>query len=84
MFSVRFAREVIVTRHARDRMQQRSISESLLLTVIDEGALRYRDAAHLWAWLDAPGRADNLICAALLVDDAVVVKTVMHHWEPLP
>ena len=84
MFSVRFAREVIVTNHARVRMQQRNIGDLLLLRVIDEGSLRYRDGAHLWAWLDAPGRADNLICAALLVDVAVVIKTVMHHWELLP
>jgi hypothetical protein len=36
----------------------------------------------LWAWRGVPGRSDNLVCAALVLDDAVViVKTVMHHWE---
>jgi L-asparaginase/Glu-tRNA(Gln) amidotransferase subunit D len=27
-------------------------------------------------------RADNLICAVLVLEDAVVVKTVMHHFTP--
>ena len=35
MFSARFAREVIVTRHARQRMNERGISETVLLRVID-------------------------------------------------
>ena len=51
----------------------------LLLRVIDEGAIRYKDATHLWAWLDVPGRNDNLMCAVLVLDDALIVKTVMHH-----
>ena len=62
MFSVRFAREVIVTRHARQRMIERDVSDDLLLRLIDEGLTRYRDSTHLWAWLDVPGRDDNLVC----------------------
>jgi hypothetical protein len=27
-----------------------------------------------------PGRADNLICAVLVLETAVVVKTVMHNF----
>lgn len=55
-----------------------------MLRVIDEGATRYSDATHLWAWLDVPGRDDNLLCAALVLEDMVVVKTVMHRWELMP
>ena len=84
MFSARFAREVIVTRHARQRMDERRISEAVLLRVIDEGELRYRDATHLWAWLDVTGREDNLLCAVLVLEETLAVKTVLHHWEPLP
>lgn len=51
----------------------------LLLRVIDERAIRYKDATHLWAWLDVPGRNDNLMCAVLVLNDALIVKTVMHH-----
>ena len=41
MFSVRFQRRVVVTRHARLRMTERDISESMLLEVIDLGETRY-------------------------------------------
>jgi hypothetical protein len=79
--SKRFGRPVVVTRHAAQRMAERSVSEALLLQVIDEGSTRYSDSTHLWAWLDVPGRGDNLVCAVLVLEAAVVVKTVMNHWE---
>ncbi len=84
MFSTRFDRPVIVTRHARDRMAERNVDDELLLQLIDDGLTRYSDGTHLWAWLHVPGRADNLVCAVLVLEEAVIVKTVMHHWELLP
>ncbi len=84
MHSARFNRPVIVTRHAAGRMADRGVSDALLLQVIDEGATRYSDPTHFWAWLDVPGRTDNLVCAVLVLESAVIVKTVMHHWELLP
>ena len=39
-------------RHAALRMVERGILQALLLQVIDEGATRYSDPAHLWAWMD--------------------------------
>ena len=39
---------------------------------------------RLWVWLDVPGRHDNLLCAVLALEQAVVVETVMHYWELLP
>jgi len=44
MFSARFQRRIIVTRNARDRMNERAIADELLLEVIDSGETRYRDA----------------------------------------
>lgn len=84
MFSHRFQRQVIVTSHAAQRMREREVDEALLLRLLDEGGVRYRDATHLWAWLDVPERSDNLLCAAVVLEDAVIVKTLMHHWELLP
>jgi hypothetical protein len=83
MFSTRFDRPVIVTRHARIRMTERDISDAMLLEVIDSGETRYRDSSHLWAFKDFPERQDNLICAVVILEDAVVVKTVMHHFSIL-
>ena len=70
-----------MTRHARDRMAERNITELMLMDVIDLGETRYRDSTHLWAYKEFPERNDNLLCAVLVLEDAVVVKTVMHHFS---
>ena len=84
MHSTRFNRPVIVIRHAAQRMAERLISDALLLQIIDTGTTRFSDDARLWVWLDMPGRDDNLLCLALVLESAVIVKTVMHHWELMP
>ena len=62
-------------------MRARNVTQELVLLIVDTGFVRYSDSSRLWAWLEVPGRADNLLCLALVLEDAVVVKTVMHHWE---
>ncbi|WP_205833235.1 hypothetical protein [Azohydromonas caseinilytica] len=49
-----------------------------------DSQVRYSDEMRLWAWPEKAGRSDNLLCVALVLEDAVVVKTVMHHWEVTP
>ena len=83
MFSIRSQRSVVITRHARVRMAERDISDAMLLQVIDHGETRYRDSTHLWAFMEFPERNDNLLCAVVVLVDAVVVKTVMHHFSIL-
>jgi hypothetical protein len=77
MFSKRFNREIILTRHAQARMTEREIDEAALLDVINFGETRYSDAAHLWVYKALPSRSDNLLCAVLVLEESVV-KTVMH------
>ena len=48
---------------------------------LKSGETRYKDAVHLWAFKHIAERADNLVCAVLVLEDAVVVKTVMHHFS---
>lgn len=83
MFSIRFQRRMIVTHHARERMNERSISDEMLVEVIDTGETRYRDNTHLWAFKEFPERRDNLLCAVLVLEDEVVIKTVLHHFSVL-
>ena len=64
-------------------MAERNVSEELLLKIIDTGQVRYSDPQRLWASLEVPGRADNLLCAVLVLEQAVIVKTVLHHFEVL-
>ncbi len=80
LFSVRFQKTVVITNHARLRMAQRSISMDELLLVVDTGDTRFKDDTHLWTFKSLPGRNDNLVCAVLVLEDAVVVKTVMHEF----
>lgn len=81
MFSTRFQRIIVITRHAQMRMDERGINEALLLDVIDSGETRYRDTTHLWVFKDFRERSDNLLCAVLVLEDQLIVKTVMHHFE---
>jgi len=83
MFSDRFQRPVVISDHAKIRMAERGISEAMLLEVIDSGKTRYKDATHLWAFKEFSARNDNLLCAVLVLEDCVVVKTVMHHFAVL-
>jgi hypothetical protein len=41
-------------------------------------------AGHHWIDKHYPERQDNLLCVAAVVDDVLVVKTVMHRWELTP
>jgi hypothetical protein len=83
MYSNRFQRPIVISSHAKIRMTEREISEAMLLEVIDSGDTRYKDTTHLWAFKEFPERHDNLLCAVLVLEDRVVVKTVMHHFSVL-
>ena len=83
MYSNRFQRPIVISSHARIRMTEREISEAMLLEVIDSGDTRYKDTTHLWAFKEFPERHDNLLCAVLVLEDCMVVKTVMHHFSVL-
>lgn len=55
-----------------------------LLELIETGEVRHKDERRLWIAKCIPSRTDNLLCAAVAVEDALIVKSVMHHfaWEP--
>jgi len=83
MFSDRFQKPIIVTDHARNRMIDRGISDAVLLDMVDTGDVRYRDETRVWIAKHFADRNDNLLCAAVVLETVLVVKTVMHHfsWE---
>ena len=83
MFSNRFNRPIILSTHAKIRMVEREISEAMLLEVIDSGDTRYKDTTHLWAFKEFPEWHVNLLCAVPILEDCVIVKTVMHHFSVL-
>ncbi|KXS52950.1 MAG: hypothetical protein AWU57_2669 [Marinobacter sp. T13-3] len=83
MHSQRFGLEVYITRHARERMAQRNITETELSALLEVGDTRYKDDIRLWIAKYFSGRTDNLLCLAIVLEERLVVKTVMHHfsWE---
>nr|WP_290693260.1 DUF4258 domain-containing protein [Halomonas sp. UBA3074] len=81
MYSKRFNREVYITRHARKRMQQRGLNEAELSELLETGKTRFKDETRLWIAKAFVQRTDNLVCAAVVLEDQLIVKTVMHHFE---
>lgn len=84
MHSARFHLPVVLTEHAKLRMQERDIPEALVLDIIDTGTQKDAGNGHYWLYKHIDARDDNLLCVAAVIDNVVVVKTIMHHWEPAP
>jgi hypothetical protein len=82
MRSQRFKLDIVLTRNAELRMAERSFSETELLDLIDTGEVKYKDDTHLWIYKAFKSRNDNLLCAAAVIDGALVIKTLMHHFTP--
>jgi hypothetical protein len=81
MNSLRFGRRVRITRHAQARMDERNIDADRLLDLIDTGELRHKDEHRLWIAKFYPDRDDNLLCVAAVIEEALVIKTVMHRFS---
>ena len=61
-------------------MEKRDISLELLLNLIETGDVRYKSESDLWIYRQYSERADNMVCAAVVVGQTVIVKTVMVDW----
>lgn len=87
MFSQRFQKNIRLTHHVKARMEKRDISLELLLDLIETGDIRYKSESDLWIYRQYSERADNMVCTAVVVGQAMIVKTVMVDWileEPQP
>ena len=86
MFSQRFGKVIVLTDHARERMARRGIDEGLLLDLIETGEVRMKDTTRGWIAKHYAERDDNLVCVAVVLETALVIKTVLHHftWELEP
>lgn len=82
MFSDRFQRPLQLTHHAMQRMAERDIDESRLHDLVETGTVKDKDETRLWLFKRYADRDDNLLCVAAILESAVVIKTVMHHFTP--
>ncbi|MCO7246823.1 DUF4258 domain-containing protein [Halomonas sp. Mc5H-6] len=62
-------------------MTQRNISEAQLNELLETGRIRFKDDSRLWIAKMFSSRSDNLVCAAVVLEDKLIVKTVMHHFQ---
>ncbi|MCA8866593.1 MULTISPECIES: DUF4258 domain-containing protein [unclassified Halomonas] len=81
MYSHRFKVDIHITRHASERMAARNITEGELLELVERGKVKYKDATRFWVARYFENRQDNLLSVAAVLEDKLVVKTVMHHFE---
>lgn len=81
MLSKRFGKTVYITDHAKQRMTDRHVSEATIAELVETGKLKRKDERHLWLFKHYPDRSDNLVCAAAVENDALVIKTLMTHWQ---
>jgi hypothetical protein len=79
--SHRFDRTVQLTHHALQRMAQRDLGQPLVADLIETGRIHARDPEYWWIYKQVEGRDDNLVCAAVVSRQAMIVKTLMAHWE---
>lgn len=81
MISKRFNKPVVLTYHAAEQMAERQIDEETLADLIESGDVKYKDEQHLWIYKSYPARQDNMICAAAIERNNLIIKTVMINWE---
>ncbi len=81
LWSERFDKSIVITRHAQARMAERNIDNALLLDLIDNGEIKHKNIENLWIFKHYAKRGDNLICAAIVMKRALIIKTVMINWQ---
>ena len=81
LFSTRFGKEIVITAHAEARLGDRDLSQDQLFDIIEHGTIHKKDEKRMWISMEIADRGDNLLCAAIVVEDRLVIKTVMVNWE---
>ena len=79
--SPRFGKKVWLTNHAIESMAKRNVTLDEVKTLIEEGAYQTQAQSHGWIFRHFASRADNLVCAAVVNDQTIIVKTVMVNWK---
>jgi hypothetical protein len=59
-------------------MAKRHVTLAEVKALIEQGSLSQKGDGHAWVSHHFTTLGDNVVCAAVLVADAVIVKTTMH------
>ena len=79
--SARFGKNVRLTNHAIESMAKRNVTLAEVKRLIEEGEYRTKEASQGWIFHRFESRHDNLVCAAVVTEQAIIVKTVMVNWR---
>lgn len=80
-YSARFGKNVWLTNHAIESMAKRNVTLAEVKRLIEEGEYRTKEASQGWIFHRFESRHDNLVCAAVVTEQAIIVKTVMVNWS---
>ncbi len=80
-YSKRFEKNVWLTNHAIESMAKRRITLFEVKKLIETGEYRVLQGSHGWVYGDFSQREDNLVCAAVVNEKAIIIKTVMVQWQ---
>ena len=58
---------VVLTEHAKARMEERDLSTAFILDIIDNGMQKSAGGPHYWLYKHFPDRQDNFLCVAAVV-----------------
>ncbi|MBF0460639.1 MAG: DUF4258 domain-containing protein [Magnetococcales bacterium] len=59
------------------------MSDLELREIVETGDIKWQGDRHLWIFKVFPNRNDNMVCAAAVEEEVLVIKTVMTNWEDL-
>ncbi len=62
-------------------MSERGINDAMLEVLLETGNLKRMGGEYLFIFKHFPDRHDNLVCAAAVEEDYLVIKTVMVGWS---
>ena len=79
--SPKFGKKVWLTNHAIESMAKRNVTLAEVKRLIEEGQYRAKEASHGWIFHHFESWHDNLVCAAVATEQAVIVKTIMVNWK---
>jgi hypothetical protein len=78
--SARFGKRVWLTNHAIESMAKRQVTLAEVKRLVEEGQYEVRAGSHGWIFHHFTSRSDNLVCAAVATDQAIIIKTIMVNW----
>lgn len=78
--STRFAKKVWLTNHAVVAMKKRNVTLIEVKDLIENGEYLGKESPHGWIFYQFASRSDNNVCAAIVIGQAIIIKTIMVNW----